>query len=126
MFYCSNLVLLVYVDDGIFFSLDGTSIHSVIKELKDSKLKLEDQGHPADYVGVNKKKQGNRSYEFTQPSLTQQIIEDVRLSSKTTPKPIPVCAQRLLCRHLDSPPHDESKFQYRSVIVKLNYMAQYT
>ena len=58
MFYCSNLVLLVYVDDGIFVSLDGTPIGSVIKELKDSKLKLEDQWHPADYVGVNINTQG--------------------------------------------------------------------
>ena len=63
MFYRGNLVFLVYVDDVIFFSLDGTSTENVIKELQDSKLKLEDQGHPADYVGVNIKKQGDESYE---------------------------------------------------------------
>ena len=51
-------MFLVYVDDGIFVYLDGTSIGNVIKELQDSKLKLEDQGHPADYVGVNIKKKG--------------------------------------------------------------------
>ena len=33
MFYCDNLVFLVYVDDSIFVSLDGTSIDSAIKEL---------------------------------------------------------------------------------------------
>ena len=42
-----------------FSSLDGTSIDNVIRELQDSKLKLEDQGHPADYVRVNIKKQGD-------------------------------------------------------------------
>ena len=59
VFYRGNLVFLVYVDDGIFVSLDATSIDNVIRELQDYKLNLEDQGHPADYVGVNIKKQGD-------------------------------------------------------------------
>ena len=126
VFYRGNLVFLVYVDDVIFFSLDGTSTENVIKELQDSKLKLEDQGHPADYVGVNIKKQGGGSYEFTQPALTQKIFEDVRLGPRTTPKPIPVFAQRLLHRHLDSSPHNKSKFQYQSMIGRLNYLSQCT
>ena len=92
MFYRGNIVFLVYVDDGIVVSFDGTSIGSVTKELKESKLKLEDQWHPAEYVGLNIKKQGYGSYDFTQPSITQQIIEDVCLGPSTTPKPIPMCA----------------------------------
>ena len=62
VFYRSNLVFPVYVDDGIFFSFDGTSIYNVIKELQDSKLKLEGQGHPAYCVGVNIKKQREGSF----------------------------------------------------------------
>ena len=54
--YRGNVVFLVCVDDSIFVSLERTSIDNVIKELKNSKLKLEDQGHPADYVGVKIKK----------------------------------------------------------------------
>ena len=117
---------LVCIDDGFFFSLDRTSIYSAIKELKDVKLKLEYQGHHDYYVGVNIKKQEDRSYEFTQLALTQKIIEDVRLGPRTIPKPIPICAQRLLHSHLDSPPHDNSKFHYRSMIGKLNYLVQCT
>ena len=90
----------------------------------DSKLKLEYQAHPADYVGVNIKKQGDGSYEFMQPALTQKIIKDVCLGPRTAPKPTPICAQRLLHHHINSPLHDESKFQYQSVIGKLNYLAQ--
>ena len=126
IFYRVNLLFLVYVDDRIFVSLDGTSIGSAIKELMDSKIKLEDQGNPAEYVGINIKKKRDGSYEFTYPGLTQKIMEDVSLVPKTTPKPIPICAQKLLHHHLDSPPHDESKFQYRSMIGKLNYLAQCT
>ena len=51
VFYRDNLVFLVYIDDGIFFSLDGTSINNVIRELQDYKLKQEDQGHPATMWG---------------------------------------------------------------------------
>ena len=68
----------------------------------------------------------DESYEFTQPALTQQIIKDAGLDPKSATKPIPMCAQGLLHHHLDYPPHDESKFKYRSVIGKLNYMAQCT
>ena len=104
MFYRGNLVFPLYIDDGIFVSLDGTSIDNPIKELMGSNIKLEDQGHPVDYVGVNIKKQGDGSYEFMQPMLTQKIIEDVRLGPRTTKKHIPMCAQRLIHHHLDSPP----------------------
>ena len=90
----------------------------------DSKLKLDDQGHPADYVGVSINKQGYRLYDFMQPSLTQQIIEGALLGPRTTPKSIPICANRLLRHQLFSPPHDKSKFQYRSMIGKLNYLDQ--
>ena len=99
-----QLVFLVYVEDGIFVSLDGTSIDNVIRELQDFKLKLEEQGHTADYVGVNIKKQGDGLYKFMQPALTQQIIEDVSLGPRTTPKPIPMFAQRLLHHHLEFSP----------------------
>ena len=124
VFYRGSLVFLLYVDDGIFVSLDGSDIDETIKELQRENLKIEDQGHPADYVGVNINKLPDNSYEFTQPALTRQIIDDVGLGPKATTKPIPMCAQRLLHHHLDSPAHDESRFSYRSVIGKLNYLAQ--
>ena len=59
VFYRGKLVFVVYFDDGIFVALDGTSVDSTINELMGSKLKLEDQGHPPDYAGVNIKKQGD-------------------------------------------------------------------
>ena len=69
------MVFLLYVDDGIFVSLDGSDIDETIRELQHENLKIEDQGHPADYIGVNINKLPNNSYEFTQPALTRQIID---------------------------------------------------
>ena len=110
IFYCGNLVLLVYIDDTILVSLDGTSIDNEIKELMVSKLNLEDQGHPANSVGVNIKNQGDESYEFMQPALTQQIIEDVSIGPRSAKKHIPICVPILLHNRLYSLPHNKSKF----------------
>ena len=114
-FYRGSLVSLLYVDDGIFVSLDGSDIDETIRELQRENLKIEDQGHPADYVGVNINKLPDNSYEFTQPALTHHIIDDIGLGPNATTKPIPMCAQRLLHHHLDSPAHGESRFSYLSV-----------
>ena len=65
----------MYVDDSIFVSLEGSNINNNNKELQRKNLKIEDQGHPADYAGVNIIRWKNKSYEFTQPALTHQIIE---------------------------------------------------
>jgi hypothetical protein len=52
------------------------------------RLNIEDQGHPADYVGVNIKKLRDGSYEFIQPALIDSIIEDAELKDKKV-KPVP-------------------------------------
>ena len=44
---------MVYVDDGIFIWKDDAQLQAIIKEMHDLGLNIEDQGHPADYVGVN-------------------------------------------------------------------------
>ncbi len=43
---------MVYVDDGIFLGINDLQPQDVIKEIKDLGLNIEDQDHPADYVGV--------------------------------------------------------------------------
>ena len=50
VFYRGSLLFLLYVDDGIFVSLDGSDIDGTIRELQCENLKIKDQGHPADYV----------------------------------------------------------------------------
>ena len=69
-------------------------------------MKIEDQGHTADYVGVNISKLSNNSYELTHPELTRQIINGVVLVPKATTKPISMCSQHLLRHHMDSLTHD--------------------
>jgi hypothetical protein len=102
VFYRDDVIFIVYVDDGIFISGSDDSITKAIRDITESGLEIEDQGHPADYVGVAIKKHQNSYYEFTQRALTDSIIDDVDIGDAYT-KPIPAKSSTLLLHHKDSP-----------------------
>ena len=85
-------------------------------------LKIEDQGHPADYAGVNIKCLKGGGIEFTQQALINSIIEDVGLEGTIT-KLVPAKAHIILLTHKDQP-RFTPEFDYRSVTGKLVYLAQ--
>ena len=113
----------MYVEDGIFACEDHDVIEKAIQELKNLKLDIEVQGHPTNYIGVNICKNKDDSYELTQPSLIHDIINDVKIGVRTTSKPVPASAQKILHRCSDAKMFDK-KFNYRSIIGKLNYLTQ--
>ena len=115
---------MIYVDDGIFLGDDDSKLQDAIRDIQDVGLNIEDQGHPADYVGVNIKKTKDGSYEFTQRTLIDSIIEDVGLKDAKV-KPVPAKVSQRLHAFKDEPPFD-LKFNYRSAVSKLNYLAQTT
>ena len=115
---------MVYVDDGIFIGNDDEQLQAIIKEMQDLGLNIEDQGHPADYVGVNIKKLKDGSYEFTQRALIDAIIADVGLKDSKT-KPVPAKVSLQLHAFKDQPAFNLD-FNYRSAVGKLNYLAQTT
>jgi hypothetical protein len=124
IFYQDNVIFIVYVDDGIFLGPLDQQLHDIINELCNLKLSIEDQGHPADYVGVSIKKLKNGVIELTQQALIDSIISDVALSNSKV-KTVPAKVSKILHTHLDKPPFSLN-FGYRSVIGKLNYLAQTT
>jgi hypothetical protein len=79
VFFWDDVIFIVYVDDGIFLGNDDSKLTDAIQDIQSSGLNIEDQGQPADYVGVNIKKMKDGSYEFTQRALIDSIIEDVGL-----------------------------------------------
>ncbi len=113
---------MVYVDNGIFLGPDDEQLQAAICEIQEAGLNIEDQGHPANYVGVNTKKMKDGSYEFTQQALIDSIIQDVGLNDAKT-KPVPAKVAQLLHAHKDAPSFDLD-FNYHSVVGKLNYLAQ--
>ncbi len=77
-------------------------LQEVIKEIQNLGLNIEDQGHPADYVGVNIKKLKDGSYEFTQRALIDSIINDVGLKDAKV-KPVPAKVSLQLHTFKDEP-----------------------
>ena len=74
VFVHSKCVFVLYVDDDIFMSPDKILIDKAIKDLIAVGLKIKDQGYPCDYIGVNIKKNDDRSIKLSQPALIQLII----------------------------------------------------
>jgi hypothetical protein len=124
VFYRDDVIFMVYVDDGIFLGDDDSKLQQAIKDIQDIGLNIEDQGHPADYLGVNIKKLRDGSYEFTQRALIDSIISDVRLKDAKV-KPVPAKVSLRLHAFKDEPPFNLD-FNYRSAVGKLNYLTQTT
>ncbi len=123
-FFHDDIIFMVYVEDSIFLGNDDSKLQDTIKEIQDLGLNIEDQGHPADYTGVNIKKLQDGSYEFTQRALINSIINDVGLEDAKI-KPVPAKVSLQLHAFKDKPPFDLN-FNYRSGVGKLNYLAQTT
>ncbi|KAL3786278.1 hypothetical protein HJC23_005356 [Cyclotella cryptica] len=125
VFFHDDVIFIVYVDNGIFLGPNDQSLTDVIHEISDAGLDIEDQGHPADYIGVTITKHSNGCIEFTQHALIDAIINDVNIGDAYT-KPVPAKATQQLHAYKDSPRFDECdfNFNYRSVTGKLNYLTQ--
>ncbi len=121
VFSRGDIIFMVYVNNGIFLDNDNLQLQEVIKEIQDIGLNIEDQGHPADYVGVNIKKLKDGSYELTQQALIDSIIYDIGLKDGKV-KPVPAKVSLQLHGFKDKPASDLN-FNYRSAVGKLNYLA---
>ncbi len=124
IFFRGDINFMVYVDNGIFLGSNDSQLQEVIKEVLNLGLNIEDQGHPADYVGVNVKNLKDGSYEFTQRALIDSIIDDVGLKDAKV-KPVPAKVSLQLHAFKDEPTFNLN-FNYRSAVGKLNYLAQTT
>jgi hypothetical protein len=122
--YCGDVIFIIYVNDGIFLGLSGEQLSSIINEMWDLELDIEDQGHPADYVGVNIKCIKDGSIKLSQRALIDIMIEDADLNNLKV-KAVPAKVNEHLHAHLDKPPF-ELNFNYQSMIGKFNYLAQTT
>jgi hypothetical protein len=124
VFFKDDIIFMVYVVDGIFLGPDDEQLKQAIRDIQNAGLNIEDQGPPADYVGINIKKTKDGSSEFTQQALIDSIIQDGGLTNAKT-NPVLAKVAALLHAHYDAPVFDLN-FNYCSVVGKLNYLAQTT
>jgi len=125
VFFRDDVIFIVYIDDGIFLGPNDRMLTNIIRDIRKTGLDIEDQGHPADYVGVTITKHHNGYVEFTQRALINAIINDIHLGDAYT-KPAPAKATQQLHAFKDSKRFDECDidFNYRSVVGKLIYLGQ--
>jgi hypothetical protein len=74
VFFRNYIIFMVYMDDGIFLGSNNLQLQDVIKEIQNLGLNIEDQGHPAVYVGVIIKKLKDGSFEFTHTSAIMEWV----------------------------------------------------
>ncbi len=65
VFYRGDVTFIVYVVDGIFLGSSDEQLSGIITKMQNLELDIEDQGHPADYVGVNIKRIMDGSIELS-------------------------------------------------------------
>jgi hypothetical protein len=53
VFFRGNVIFMVYVDDRIFIGDNDSQLTTAINKIQALGLNIEDQGHPADYVGIS-------------------------------------------------------------------------
>ena len=102
LFYCGNVIFILYTDDSIILGPDEAEIDSLIDKMKQAGLDLTVAGKLEDFLGVNiEEKKGEHGPEFhlTQPRLIESILQDLRLDGKKVKtKDMPVASSKLLGR----------------------------
>ena len=126
VFYHGNVLYVLYTDDSILAGPNRDEIEQVLKELKEAKLDITDEGDVKDFLGVNIEKQNDGTIHMTQPHLIDQILKDLNMNGDDVKiKDTPAALSRLLSRHTNSKDFDGS-FNYRSLIRKLTYLEKAT
>jgi transposase InsO family protein len=116
-----DCIMVVYTDDCLIFAPNDTIIDSLIADLS-ALYKLEDQGDVHDYLGIRIEKDNTtKTISMTQTGLIESIIQDLNLETSSNTKTTP--SDSILHSDSNGEPRQES-WHYRSVIGKLNYLAQ--
>jgi hypothetical protein len=121
LFYRHDCIICLYVDDCLLFSPDPTVIPSVLSTLRKD-YQIGEEGDVQDFLGVNLATTPDGHLAFQQQALIQSILQDLGLQS-SHPKPTPA----ITVLHPDHGGFARTEnWNYRSVIGKLNYLAQMT
>jgi hypothetical protein len=126
LFMRNDCMVVVYTDDCICFSRETDTATRLIADLKSDGFLLKDEGDAKDFLGVRiQKDKFTNKIEMTQTGLIESILEDLGLASSPKTKAVP--AAQILHKDEDGAGRQEyDKWNYRSVIGKMNYLAMNT
>ena len=122
IFYHKNVIYILYTDDSIITGPTTNEINDAIKAIKSADLQITEEGDISDFLGVNITNHQDGSIHFHQPHLIDQILTDLKMNyNDVKGKSIPAQSSKILSRHSNSTPHDQS-FNYKSILGKLGYL----
>ena len=113
-------IFIVYTDDTILLGPDQQEIDTLVKRLGKT-FKIEDQGELSDYLGINIERKSDGTLEWTQPTLTQSILKDLKLDgeedikgrqNKPNVRAVPALTTVPLTDHKGSMDHNQKDFDY--------------
>ena len=126
LFLRDDCIVVVYTDDCICFSKAESTALQLIADLKEDGFLLKDEGDAKDFLGVRIEHDPlTKKINMTQTGLIESILYDLDLLNAKNTKDVP--ARQPL--HPDSDGayrQDSDKWNYRSVIGKMNYLAMNT
>jgi hypothetical protein len=130
VFFHGTTTFIVYTDDTILLGPNKEEIDNLVKKLSMT-FNIEDQGELSDYLGIKIERKEDGTLVWTQPTLIQSILRDLKLEGdnlKNQPKvrTIPASSTVALTDHKDSADHNSKEFEYRHVIGKLLYLEKST
>ncbi len=115
--------MVVYTEDCLIFAKEHNIINELISNLSKTFV-LEDQGTVQDYLGIRIQTDApTKTISMMQTGLLESIISDVGLTSDSNTKTTP--SNSILYPDMNGTPRQET-WNYRSVIGKLNFLAQNT
>jgi len=126
--YSGKTIFTVYTDDTILLGPDQQEINTLVKRLGKTFKEL------SHYLGIKIERKPDGTLEWTQPTLTQSILKDLKLDgekmkgkqNKPNVKAVPANTTAPLTDHKDSADHNQKEFDYRHVIRKLLYLEKST
>ena len=117
MFFMTDIIFVLYVDDGIIFTKDKEKFDWIFAKLKEE-FEVEQKGDVQQFLGVKFTKEKDH-VTIMQSHLIDQIIKDVGLDKLQCKCPdIPMKSSQILQRNQQETNHDDSTFHYKSVIGK--------
>jgi Reverse transcriptase (RNA-dependent DNA polymerase) len=119
-----QVILIIYTDDTIITRPNEKDINTAIADIS-SKFSIPSKDSVSDFLGVHIERRNNNIIEMTQPTLIQSILDDLELKEDSNTTQLPALSTRILHAHHDSEAHAEI-WHYRSLIGKLNFLAQST
>ena len=125
VFYKGKTIFFCCVDDGVFVGPNENEINESIKALQALKYDIEINGDIDDYLGINFKRCTDGSIKLTQPHLTQQIIDEIKLSDRLVNKETPAAPSKIM-RRSENEPKFNNRFHCRRIIGKLNFLERGT